>query len=198
MTNANDLRNWLKSLPNKLTLARIAVIPVLVLLYPFNVSFINFFCAVVFAAAAMTDFFDGYLARKYGTTSRLGAILDPIADKLLTTAALILLTNSGRLPAIMVTLLLCRDIAVNGLRLMAAEQTMAVPVSNLGKVKSAVLDLAIFCLMFDYGNLRTGGIVAIWISLVLSYYSGYLYWHEFWKKANFGPDPLTSDEPRAS
>lgn len=192
MPHRTDIRNWFKLLPNKLTLARIAAIPVLVALYPFNVTFLNVFCAIVFGAAAATDFFDGYLARKHGTTSSLGATLDPIADKLLVTAALILLTNAARLPAFMVAFLLCRDIAVNGLRLMAAEQGLTViSVNQFGKVKTAVLDVAIFCLLIDQGSLHVVGILAIWVALGLSYYSAYLYWDTFWKSAK----PLPTDSP---
>ena len=172
--------NIFASLPNKLTLGRVAAIPFLLLLYPFNVSFINIFCAVVFALAALTDFFDGYLARRFNMETRVGAALDHIADKLLVTSALILLTNAQQLPAFLAALLICREIGVAGIRLSAKEQNINIDVNSYGKIKTALQDIAIFCLLTVQPSLREIGMVLIWISLFVSYYSGYQYWHQFW------------------
>ena len=173
--------NILTSLPNKLTLGRVAAIPVLLLLYPFNVSFINVFCACVFAIAALTDFFDGYLARRYKMETRVGAALDHIADKLLATAALVLLTNAQQLPALLAGLLICREIGVAGIRLSAKEQNFDIDVNSYGKIKTAVQDFAIFCLLTTLPSLHEIGMALIWISLIIAYFSAYQYWARFWE-----------------
>ena len=175
------LTNILTSLPNKLTLGRVAAIPFLLLLYPFNVSFINMFCAFIFAVAALTDFFDGFLARHFKMETRVGAALDHIADKLLVTASLILLTNAQQLPAFLAALLICREIGVSGIRLAAKEQNLDINVNTYGKIKTAVQDVAIFCLLTAHPALRDMGMALMWISLFVSYYSGYHYWHHFWQ-----------------
>ena len=89
MSNYEKTLVFLKGLPNKLTIARIVAIPVLMLLYPIDLIFFRLLCAVIFLAAASTDFFDGYIARRYRAVTSLGKLLDPVADKLLMTATLI-------------------------------------------------------------------------------------------------------------
>ena len=179
-----NVSKWLLELPNKLTIGRIAAIPLLLALYPWNIGFLNVFCAALFAVAAITDFFDGYLARKYNNTTRMGSILDPIADKLLITAAIILLTNSQIIPAWMAGLFLCREVAVSGARIAAAERGFSIEVSQLGKWKTAFQDVAIFVLMLNMPEYRLWGITLAWIALGLSYFSAYRYWQGFWELAN--------------
>ena len=183
------ISNILTSLPNKLTLGRVAAIPFLLLLYPFNVSFINIFCAIIFALAAITDFFDGYLARHFKMETRVGAALDHIADKLLVTSALVLLTNAQQLPAFLAALLICREIGVAGIRLTAKEQNLDIDVNSYGKVKTAIQDVSIFCLLTAHPSLRELGMALIWISLFVSYYSAYQYWHRFWEMQHEPPTP---------
>lgn len=183
MVSRMRVPGYIATLPNKLTIARMAVIPVLLLLYPLDLQFLNIFCAIVFAVAAATDFFDGYIARRYNTESRLGAILDPIADKILITAAIVLLTNAGHLPAFLAALLLCREVAVTGFRLIALEHHFSIEVSQLGKLKTAAQDLGIFCLMVATPDFHTVGMVATWVALALSYFSAYQYWKELWTHA---------------
>lgn len=176
----------LKTLPNKLTLGRMAVIPVLLLLYPFaeNLVFLRIFCAIVFALAAATDFLDGYLARRYDNVTRLGAILDPMADKILITAAIVLLAHSGLIPAILAGLLLCREIGVSGLRLAARDQNITVSVNNFGKVKTVLQDVSVFLLLINTPSLRTPGMIGLWAALIVSWYSAWLYWQAFWQASN--------------
>jgi len=182
---------WLKSLPNKLTLGRIAVIPLLLLLYPIGFSKLNVFCAVLFAAAAITDYFDGYLARKYGNVTPLGSLLDPIADKMLVAAALVLLAGAGVIHPFLAALLIGRDIAVNGIRLLAMEQGFTIAVSEFGKWKTAVMSVAIGCLLVNqpageelFGwPWRVVGMISLWISVGLSLYSAYLYGAAYLEKA---------------
>ena len=174
---------WLSHLPNQLTLGRILVIPFLLLVYPMDFDFMNPICALIFAIAGITDILDGYFARLYKQESRLGALLDPIADKMLSGACLILLANSHGLYAFICGILLCRDIAVSGLRMMALEEGHTIKVNSFGKVKTIFQDVGIFCLlmrkdMFDL-PFRNIGLISIWIALIISLYSGYLYFEEF-------------------
>jgi len=183
MPEAQSKVPWLKNLPNQLTMARILAVPLLLLVYPLEFETIKVICALIFALAGITDILDGYFARRYNQESRIGALLDPVADKMLAGACLLLLTDSGALPAWISGFLLCRDIAVTGMRLVALEDGFSIPVSNLGKLKTIVQDVAIFCLLigpdiFDI-PFRTIGMVAIWLALVVSLYSGYLYLEDF-------------------
>ena len=174
---------WLAHLPNQLTLARILAIPFLLFIYPLGFQATNVVCALVFGLAGITDILDGYFARLYKQESRLGALLDPVADKMLSGACLILLADSQALPAWICGLLLCRDIAVSGMRMIALEDGYTIKVSAFGKVKTIFQDVAIFCLiigqdMFDI-PFRVTGMVSIWLALAISLYSGYLYFEEF-------------------
>jgi CDP-diacylglycerol--glycerol-3-phosphate 3-phosphatidyltransferase len=177
---------WLAHLPNQLTLARILAIPLLLFLYPqsfFSKEVTNIISALIFALAGITDILDGYFARRYKQESRLGALLDPVADKMLSGACLILLADSQALPAWICGFLLCRDIAVTGMRMIALEDGFSIAVSPFGKVKTIFQDIAIFCLMigqdlFDI-PFRVSGMIAIWLALAVSLYSGYLYFEEF-------------------
>lgn len=171
----------LRSLPNKLTLARIAAVPFLLLLYPIDTATTNSLCAVIFLVAAFTDFFDGYLARKYQAETKLGALMDPIADKLIVTAALVLIASRGHLYSWVVALLLCREVAISGLRLTAAEQNLTIEVSSLGKAKTLLMDAGIAMLLLGETSLKPVGTVLMWLTLFVSYYSAYLYWDQFWQ-----------------
>ena len=189
------LPNWLKKLPNKLTYSRIAVIPILLMIYPWGIDFISVFSACLFGAAALTDFFDGYLARKYHNTTRMGEILDPIADKLLITAAIVLLANSQIMPAWMAGLFLCREVAVSGLRIIAAEKNQGLAVTQLAKWKTLFQDAALFVLLANINDFHALGMILAWIALGLSYYSGYLYWRTFWENENkYQPNAHQQDE----
>lgn len=129
----------LTDLPNLLTLSRIAAIPLLVLLVAFHTPWANFLACLVFSLAAITDYFDGRIARGRRQISNLGRMLDPIADKLLVGAALMLLTGQGRLsdwglyPAIVILL---REILVSGLREYLAGLRVGLPVTSLAKWKT--------------------------------------------------------------
>jgi CDP-diacylglycerol---glycerol-3-phosphate 3-phosphatidyltransferase len=174
---------WFKNLPNQLTLGRIVAIPVLLLVYPFNTAFTDILSAVLFAIAGFTDILDGYIARKYEQETKMGALLDPVADKMLSGACLLLLASSHNLAAWICGFLLCRDIAVSGMRLIAAEGGHTIKVSSIGKVKTIAQDVGIFCLLMgsDYLDIpfRVTGMISIWIALFISLYSGYLYFREF-------------------
>lgn len=174
---------WLSQLPNQLTLTRILAIPLLLFIYPLSTPLTNVLCAMIFGLAGLTDILDGYLARLYQQESRLGALLDPIADKMLSAASLLLLADSQALPAWMCGFLLCRDIAVSGMRMIALEDGYTIQVSAFGKIKTILQDIGIFCLLMGQDFLdipfRITGMLAIWMALIVSLYSGYLYFIEF-------------------
>lgn len=181
---------FLKGLPNKLTLLRIAMIPLLFVTYPLakatNNSAFGVITALLFLAAAVTDFLDGYFARKYQTVTVFGAVVDQIADKLLSGSALVLLAAGGVIPAFVVALLIGRDFAVSGIRLVAMEHGIRVAVNQWGKIKTVVQDSAIFSLFInelflgiEFGKI---GVLLIICALLVSLYSAFLYWREFWPK----------------
>src|SRR4051812_22977884 len=95
------VKEWLRDWPNRLTAARIASIPLLLLLFPWNFEFLKTLCAIIFALAAISDYLDGFLARRYNQVSRMGAFLAPVAEKMLTATGLILLSFSQTLPPLM-------------------------------------------------------------------------------------------------
>ncbi len=125
------------NLPNKLSLLRVALIPVLVALMLPQTLVCNLLAAIVFAGAAMTDYFDGQIARSRQLITTFGKFIDPLADKLLNLSAMIMLVQCGTLPGWSVVLILARELAVDGLRLVAVGQGRVIAAGWLGKVKTA-------------------------------------------------------------
>lgn len=173
----------LTNLPNLLTMFRIAAIPGIVALFYLESELGSWLALGLFAVAALTDFFDGYLARVYGQQSAFGRFLDPIADKLLVAATLLIMTGFGQvhglaiLPALVI---LCREIMVSGLREFLAEIRIGVPVSTLAKWKTLLQMIAIgFLIVGDQGPdaipSRLIGEVGLWIAAVLTLITGYDY-----------------------
>jgi CDP-diacylglycerol---glycerol-3-phosphate 3-phosphatidyltransferase len=167
------------STPNLLTFARIATVPVLVclLFYPGPVP--SALAAGVFFIATVTDFFDGFLARSYNSVTALGKFLDPLADKLVVAAALIMLAGMSRaphVPAWIVVVLVAREITVTGLRAVAAAEGMVLGAEELGKYKMALQAIAIHGLLIHYTylhvNFFAAGMFVLWISAVVSVWSG--------------------------
>ncbi|WP_448951518.1 CDP-diacylglycerol--glycerol-3-phosphate 3-phosphatidyltransferase [Labrys neptuniae] len=175
------------SLPNILTYGRIVAVPIVVacLFWP-EVIWVRWVAFGAFALAAVTDYFDGYLARAWGQQSSLGRMLDPIADKLLVSACLLMLTaigtiSTGNLSVWAAIVILCREILVSGLREFLAELRVSVPVTRLAKWKTTVQLLAIgFLLVGPAGDAVLPGctiigLVLLWISAVVTLYTGYDY-----------------------
>ncbi len=175
------------SLPNILTYGRIAAVPVVVacLFWP-DVIWVRWVAFGAFALAAVTDYFDGYLARAWGQQSSLGRMLDPIADKLLVSSCLLMLAatgtiTTGNLSVWAAIVILCREILVSGLREFLAELRVSVPVTRLAKWKTTVQLLAIgFLLAGPAGDAVLPGctiigLVLLWISAVVTLYTGYDY-----------------------
>ncbi len=170
------------NLPTLLTLSRIVLIPVFV----FSVHLHPIFGALVFGIASLTDFLDGYLARRSGEITKFGIILDPIADKFLVISALIVLVDMERLSAWIAIVIIVREFLVTGLRVVALSRDIVIPAELGGKIKTGVQIAAVLCLvlnrsLFDI-NLYDIGIVLIWLALVLSIISGVQYTVSFGKR----------------
>ena len=176
----------LKDLPNMLTVVRIALIPILISSFYIEDKAVHYFAAGIFIFASITDYFDGFLARKLRAQTSFGKVLDPIADKLLVASTLMMLVHFERAPVLPTIAILCREILVSGLREYLADIKVNLPVSNLGKVKTAFQMVAIILLLL--GEKGTGfmyaylvGEIAIWIAALLTLISGYLYCKEGFK-----------------
>ena len=176
------------NVPNVITLLRILLIPVFVMLFVTPTPDRSLIAAVVFVIAAVTDLLDGYVARRTGQITKLGKLLDPIADKLLVLSALILLVNVDRVSALIAILVIAREVAVTGIRAIAASEGMIIVAETTGKYKMALQVVAITMLILegttlsDLGNLHLAGSVTLYLSLVLGYLSGGLYVWSFWKQ----------------
>lgn len=170
------------NLPTIITLSRIILIPFFVLTAPDR----PFLGALIFGLASVTDFLDGYLARKTGQITKFGIILDPIADKFLIISALILLVDMARLSAWIAIAIIVREFLVTGLRAVALSKDIVIPAELGGKLKTFSQITAILCLIISMNifgiDLYDVGIVFIWIALVLSVVSGVQYTVSFWKK----------------
>ncbi len=138
------------NLPNLLTMTRIVMIPLCLMFLEQNTARSGFWAAIVFTLASLTDLLDGYLARKLNVVSVLGKLLDPLADKLLVMASLVWMVPMGRIPAWVVVLLLGRDIAVTGLRSVAASEGVVIAAGEEGKAKTALQMIGVICLLLGY------------------------------------------------
>jgi CDP-diacylglycerol--glycerol-3-phosphate 3-phosphatidyltransferase len=170
------------NLPTLLTLSRIVLIPVFV----FSVYLHPIFGALVFSIASLTDFLDGYFARRSGDITKFGIILDPIADKFLVISALIVLVDMERLAAWIAIIIIVREFLVTGLRVVALSKDIIIPAELGGKIKTGVQIAAVLCLILNRSlfniNLYDIGIVLIWLSMVLSIVSGVKYTISFGKR----------------
>lgn len=171
------------NLPNALTLLRIFLVPVLVVLLLTRTDHGLFLGAGVFGIGVLTDYLDGYFARKRNQVTRLGILLDPIADKLLTAAAFISLVEMDAVPAWMVLIIVGREFAVTGLRNVAAGRGVLIPASALGKGKMVSQVVAIFLLLFGerFAALRPLGVVALWVVVGMALVSAVDYFRRFWR-----------------
>ncbi|WP_430785809.1 CDP-diacylglycerol--glycerol-3-phosphate 3-phosphatidyltransferase [Virgibacillus flavescens] len=184
------------NIPNKITLSRIVLIPVFILLLsiPFDWGKIDIgeavlpvshlVAALLFIIASTTDWVDGYYARKYDLVTNLGKFLDPLADKLLVSAALILLVELGLAPAWIVILIISREFAVTGLRLVAAGEGVVLAASQMGKLKTWIQIVSISALLlhnypFSYIGFRFD-IISLYAALIITVYSGYDYFAKNW------------------
>lgn len=173
------------NIANGLTLARIASIPLIIfcLISPSRGS--NLFGAAIFSAASLTDVLDGFFARRRRTVTTIGRLLDPVADKLLVSAALIMLIPLGRVPAWMVFLIISREIVVTGLRGVGLSRGIIIDASRLGKYKTSLQIVATFALLLHYSylgvNFHKLGMFFLWVALVVTLWSGIVYFTRFYK-----------------
>ena len=193
-TQINDLE--IDNLPNRLTIFRIILIPIVLLLLYFSSDKSNLFtnsqsilgwtAGWIFALASITDFFDGYIARKKNIVTVFGSFLDPIADKFLTVSCLIMLQSLGRIPAIVVIVLVLREMYMTSLRLLASNEGVSVPVNDIGKWKTATQMVGIPLLMANESWLSIPlpmlGSVLIYIACFLSLWSAIHYTYNMIQK----------------
>ena len=178
----------LKKIPNILTIGRIIIVPFFVLAFYLPGFYGDLTACVLFVIASFTDFLDGMLARMMGEESKLGELLDPIADKIIVATALILLVMSGTIrhyEVIAAIIILTREILISGLREFLAKGLIKLPVTNLAKLKTFLQMLAIALLLtgetgnkilnFQDYNAQTIGIILLWLSAFLTLYTGYEY-----------------------
>ena len=179
------------NIPNKITVSRILLIPLflIIMLVPFDwgdmhllgvtLPVTHFVGALIFIIASSTDWVDGYYARKYNLVTNMGKFLDPLADKLLVSAALIVLVELGFAPSWIVIVIISREFAVTGLRLLLAGEGEVVAANMLGKIKTwaqivAISALLLHNIIFEMISFRFD-IVALWVALIFTIWSGWDY-----------------------
>ncbi|SMF71116.1 CDP-diacylglycerol--glycerol-3-phosphate 3-phosphatidyltransferase [Candidatus Pelagibacter sp. HIMB1321] len=178
----------LKKIPNILTIGRIIIVPFFVLAFYLPGFYGDLTALVLFIIASFTDFLDGMLARMLGEESKLGELLDPIADKIIIAAALILLVMDGTIKnyeVIAAIIILTREILISGLREFLAKGKIKLPVSNLAKLKTILQMVSIALLLsgdtgnrilnFQDYNAQTIGIILLWLAAALTLFTGYEY-----------------------
>jgi CDP-diacylglycerol--glycerol-3-phosphate 3-phosphatidyltransferase len=165
------------NLPNQLTIARILLLPVLISLFYLNpaVGTLNEWTYIfvgVFIVASLTDFFDGFIARRTDTVTTFGKFLDPLADKMLVLLGLLILQDLGLVPMWAVFLIIAREFLVTGVRLVAVNVGKVIAASNLGKAKTAVTLVAMTALFLTF---ETSGLILFYLALFLTVISGIEY-----------------------
>lgn len=179
----------MKSLPNILTIFRIAVLPILIILILSPDKNLNFYALILFLLISASDFFDGYFARMMSVESSFGKMLDPIADKLFIIVVIICLMINGSIDKFTLIpgfLIICREIFVSGLReyYSSNSKNLVINVSILGKIKTAFQMFSLFLILIAPLSLQLNfqllniGIVILWIAMILSIISGYQYYKE--------------------
>ena len=192
------------NIPNALTLLRIFFVPLLVAVLVqghATYSVLNYtvgnevVALVIFLAAAFTDLLDGYLARRWNQITTVGMLLDPVADKLLISAALVSLVQVQRVPGWMAVLIICREFAVSGLRSIAAGEGYTIKASDLGKTKmvTQVIAIALTLLAVDIPRLEPAATACLWGTMVFALISAADYFRKFWHKV----DESTKDRRRS-
>jgi CDP-diacylglycerol--glycerol-3-phosphate 3-phosphatidyltransferase len=179
------------NIPTIITLSRIFVIPLFIFIAAKN----PFFGAVIFSLAAITDFFDGYIARRAKQVTKLGILLDPIADKLLVISALIVLVDMELVPAWIAIVIIAREFLVTGLRVVALSMDMVIPAETGGKIKvgfqiasiiillldEPLVTYKIFSLLSFLATLHVG-IILLTVAMIIGLVSGVQYFRAFWEK----------------
>ena len=187
------------NLPNRLTIFRIILIPIVVLVYLFpyaqfgiepgvltiggvDLSIINLICLIIYLVAAITDYFDGQIARKRNMQTTFGKFADPIADKMLTTTMFLMFSSRGLIPVVPVIIMVCRDIVVDGCRMIAASNGKVVAARMLGKLKTVLQMVSIALVLLNNLPFEIWGLpvtdIMIWFSAFVSFASGVSYFSQ--------------------
>jgi CDP-diacylglycerol--glycerol-3-phosphate 3-phosphatidyltransferase len=185
------------NLPNALTLLRIFLVPFLVVVLLTKFEGRETVGLIIFLGATATDFFDGWLARRRGEVTTLGALLDPIADKLLISGAFVSLVELGLAPAWMVVVILGREFAVSGLRAIASSRGIVISASSLGKAKmlTEVAAASILILATRHQQFVLPGKIALWVVVSVALVSGVQYFVTFLRRIVEVAGPLPPPEP---
>ncbi|MFW5913690.1 MAG: CDP-diacylglycerol--glycerol-3-phosphate 3-phosphatidyltransferase [Bacillota bacterium] len=165
------------NLPNKLTVLRVILIPLMVVIYyldpePLELNLYSWIIAGLFVFASLTDYFDGYLARKHSLVTTFGKFLDPLADKLLVMFALLVLLDIRMIPMWVVLVILSREFIVTGIRLVSADEGKVIAASKLGKYKTASTMVALILLLV---HVELAGLILLYIGVALTVISGLEY-----------------------
>ena len=178
-------REQIMTLPNGVTIIRILVIPIILLLILHSGKEYQLLTGLLFLLVASTDMIDGYLARRYDLSTTLGKFLDPLADRLLIVTSMIALIPARGIPVGMVVVIVGREIAVTGLRGIAASRGIVISASNFGKYKTVFEVAAVACFIVGRGvsrvDLHAVGLALFWIALILAVVSGIVYFRRFLK-----------------
>ncbi len=176
------------NIPNLLSISRILAVPIFIVLMLEPSPARALLAGIVFSIASATDWLDGYLARKWGQVTKIGKLLDPIADKILIMSALVILVeiHSDIVHAWIAIVIIGREFAVTGLRAIASSEGIIIQAETSGKFKVGAQITAVLALLLDYTMsqewLRVLGTVALWIAMILALYSAIHYFRVFWKK----------------
>ncbi len=204
------MADWRKKLPMQLSMSRVYIVPFLLLLMWPKTFIFNFFAAVLFILASITDYYDGHFARKYNAVSTLGKFIDPVTDKILVSSALIVMVALGKVDAYLVIILLARDTFIGGIRSAAAADQVVIAAKASGKWKTGLQMSAIPALIlsdyhltsyccsnlswYDWNSyLVVIGWVAymvLWGSVILSLISGYEYFQIFKRESKSSKELL--------
>ncbi len=186
--DAPAVENVQMNLPNLITLLRIFLIPVFILVFLTPTEARSMAAAVIFLIASLTDLMDGYLARRWKQITKLGKFLDPIADKFLILAALILLVDFHRVSSWIAIVIIGRELAVTGLRAIASSSGIVIAADEAGKYKMVIQTISIVLLILGYKigtiNFHVWGTFLLWISMILAILSGVQYFVKFLSQIN--------------
>ena len=156
------------NLPNKLTIARVCMVPLFMVALMMNTGTSRVVAMVIFALASLTDMLDGKIARKYNLVTNFGKFMDPLADKLLVCSALICMIELRELPAWMVIIIISREFIISGFRLVASDNGVVIAASYWGKFKTTFQMIGVVLLIFNIPALSTLTTIIVWIALALT------------------------------
>jgi len=182
--------------PTQLTLARIALIPFIIVFSYLGDPYISWGSLIIFVAASITDALDGYLARKHKLVTTFGKLLDPLADKLLVLTAFMVLLEREFIPAWLAVLMIGREMGLTGLRAFLAAEGIVASASQLGRLKMITQSIGICFLFVGHISIfHTIGTYTIYAALLFAYLSGYYYLREFWSELG---DKILAEQNRTA